>query len=496
MQRRPSTHPLRRRGQGALLTVLLGTLAAGCGLLDRRAPGRLDSPIGGKIPFATTVVRDTPTLDELDPDLLRELRAQLESTPDDVPVPSPALRLGGTGRSDFQFRGAQLGDVIASLADLAGANIVFDPSLTQPVFASFPSIRVGEALHAILDEHDLELIESPPGVFVVRDTALGGGRSRTFKLKSLKATDAVDEIQAAAGTEATVVADTAQNMIFVRGSRDAIAAVESYLAGADQLERQVLIEVNILEAILDEEFELGLTHMIDGTIDGNAFSIAQNLATPGGGAFNATLDLANGDISSTITALETIADLELISSPRVLTVSGAEAKVEVVEEIPYIEATTTTDTNGGLATTAIEQVAFKEAGIKLTVTPTIQTDGILKVTINQELSDVVGEFRTIPILDVRTIGSDFLVANEQTIVLGGLMQDRRMDTETGVPLFKDIPLVGRLFRSDLDATEKRELLIFVTPRVVDPVQAAALARIFQNHYERQRADMKLRPRVR
>lgn len=471
-------------------------LGAGCNSLDRNGPLRLESDIGGKRPVVTSIIRNSPTLAELDPELLAELRAQIERRPGEEPPVSPALKLGGDERSDLQFRGVQLGDVIASLAELAGANIVFDPALTQPVFASFPSIRVGEALHAILDENDLELIESPPGVFVVRDTLISGGRSRTFALRCLKAVDAVTAVQSVAGSEATVVADNAQNLLFVRGSRDALAAVESYLAATDKLELQVLIEVNIIEAILDEEFDLGLTHLIDGTIDGNAFTIAQNLATAGGAGFSATMNLANGDLTSTITALETIADLELISSPRVLTVSGSEARIEIIEEIPYIEASTTVDTNGGLATTATRQVAFKEAGIKLTVTPTIQADGILKVSISEEISDVVDTFLTIPVLDRRTIVSEFLVADRQTIVLGGLMQDRRSDTESGIPFFKDIPLIGRLFRSNVDSTQKRELLVFVTPRIVDPAQAAALARIYQNHYERTRSEMEFKPRTR
>ncbi|MEO0663974.1 MAG: hypothetical protein AAFZ87_20780, partial [Planctomycetota bacterium] len=101
-------------------------------------------------------------------------------------------------------------------------------------------------------------------------------------------------------------------------------------------------------------------------------------------------------------------------------------------------------------------------------------------------SEVVGRFMEIPIVDRRKLQSQFLVADRQTIVLGGLMQDRRADQETGVPLLKDVPFLGRLFRNDVDSTEKRELLVFVTPRVVDPNEAAVLARRYQADYERKR----------
>ena len=173
----------RDRGDLPWIGLGLALLAAsGCNSLDRRNSLKFQSEIGAKIPRATSLVRSSPMLEELDEELVSELRAQLEVT-GRAPMPiSPALSLGGEEVTDLQFRGAQLGDVIASLAEIADANIVFDPGLTQPIFASFPSIRVGQALHAILDENDLELIENPPGVYVVRDTLLSGGRSRNFSL--------------------------------------------------------------------------------------------------------------------------------------------------------------------------------------------------------------------------------------------------------------------------------------------------------------------------
>ena len=231
-----------------------------------------------------------------------------------------------------------------------------------------------------------------------------------------------------------------------------------------------------------------MTHAIDGSLDGNALSIAQNLSTSQAGAFNAVFDFDGGDISSTINALQSYVDLELISAPRVMTVSGAKATINVIEEIPYIQATTSTQTNGGQAISAIQEVQFKEAGVKMDVTPIIQSNGILKIVISKELSEVVGTFQTIPILDKRTLNSEFLVANRQTIVLGGLMQDRRSDAEDGIPLLKDVPILGRLFRRDVDATSKRELLIFVTPRIVDPNEASVLARRYQSHFERKRTE--------
>lgn len=484
--------------------LLAAACVLSCSHSNRTGGYRLQSEVGAKRPtVVASSIRQSPILEDLSVDELER--------PWNVPVvpveaaltdPSPALAIGSDEVVGFDFRGLTLGEVVAIIAETAQVNIVFDPALAQPVDASFPSVRVGEALYAILEQHDMELVEDPPGVYSVRGGANRSGRSRTFSLSSMSATVAADAVRAVLGiagggdaggtggnsSNAVVVADQAQNLLFVRGTRDELKAVEAYLRSADRLERQVLVEVQILEALIDEDFEMGVAHAFDGSIDGNALSIVQALGTPQAGAFNAVFDFDDGDINTTLNALQSYVDLELISAPRVMTVSGAQASIEVIEEIPFIQATTSTDTNGGASISALQEIQFKEAGVRLAVTPTIQASGILKILIMKELSEVVGEFQTVPIIDKRTLESEFLVADRQTIVLGGLMQDRRSDSERGIPLLKDIPLLGRLFRSDTDATSKRELLVFVTPRIVDPNEAAVLARRYQDHFERKRTE--------
>ncbi len=483
---RPQNHLLR----AALVAAACSFACVGT---DRSDPLRLQSEVGAKMPTVVPTVRQSPILDDLDKgELERPWSEPAQFVEAALSLESPALSIGGDDLVGFDFRGSTLGEVIALIAETAQVNIVFDPALAQPVDASFPSVRVGEALYALLEQHELELVEDPPGVYSVRNGTASGGRMRTFSLSSLSAETAAVAVRAVLGdtegNQSVVVADVAQNLLFVRGSRDELAAVESYLKSADQLERQVLVEVQILEAVSDEDFELGVTHAIDGSIDGNAFSIAQNLSTPQAGAFNAVFDFDGGDPSTAINALQSYVALALISAPRVMTVSGSTATIEVIEEVPYIQATTSTESNGGQSITALEEVEFKEAGVKMAVTPVIQSNGILKILISKELSEVVGVFQAIPIVDKRTLNSEFLVADRQTIVLGGLMQNRRSDSEEGVPLLKDVPILGRLFRSDVDATSKRELLVFVTPRIVDPNEAAVLARRYQDHFERKRSE--------
>ena len=95
---------------------------------------------------------------------------------------------------------------------------------------------------------------------------------------------------------------------------------------------------------------------------------------------------------------------------------------------------------------------------------------------------MIGYFQGIPVLDTRNLSTVMLVQDQQTVVLGGLIQDSVLEDDTGVPGLMDIPLVGRLFRSDVESRQKRQLLIFITPRILEPHEAALLAREVQNEY--------------
>lgn len=463
------------------LAVFLG---AACRALD------LEASVGHKSKDATASIRNSPSLSELDTAELDHAwidRGPEVSIHNDQEA-ATASRIGSDELMALNFVDVPLIEALAIIASRAGINVVLDPGLTQTVNASFPAVRLDDAIRILLDRSGLELVEEPKGIFWMRDLAASGGQIASFSLGALAATDAVTSLQALLGTNATIVADTNQNMVVVRGDRDTVDAARAFLERADRVKPQVLIEVHIIEAAVDERFEFGIAHAMQGTLDGNPFTINQGLNTQNAGLFSGVITVANGDVRSTINAIQDYVDLEVISVPRVLVVTNKQATIEVIEEVPYVETTTDTSTDGGASQTTQQTIAFKEAGIKLKVLPVIQESGILQVSIEKEVSEVVGQFLNIPIIDKRTINTEFMVADRQTIVLGGLMQDRRADTETGVPLLQHIPLLGRLFRADVDSSSKRELLVFVTPRIVDPNEAAVLARRFQGHYEEKRRD--------
>jgi general secretion pathway protein D len=245
----------------------------------------------------------------------------------------------------------------------------------------------------------------------------------------------------------------------------------------------VLIEARILELTLDEDFEVGLQHTIeDGDAGAGTIDFLQKLATSNS-QFSLVYDNDTVPITSALTLLSKYTGLNVVSSPRLLVLHGKEAKIDVVTEVPYILATTSTTVGGSTGSSATtEQVAFKEAGIKLTVTPLVQEGGVVQMKIHQELSEIVATFNTIPVIEKRVLDTDFSVANGQTVVLGGLLENRSSETDKGVPLLMDIPFVGRLFRSDEDSNRRRELLLFLTPRVLSPEEASSLADRYADSY--------------
>lgn len=391
-------------------------------------------------------------------------------------------KVGGDELLQVEFRDAPLGQVVQFLADQAGLNLHLDSTADRRVDVSFKSITLDDALHTLLERNRCRLVESPPGVYWVEDLDGSLPAVRTFRPRSTSVAGIAENVRALVSGTTTVIVEPSQNLVVVRGTRDDIEIVRDYLSRSDRAQRQVLIEVRVLEVTLGDTFQLGLTHDIAGSLDGHLFGLMQDLGTSDT-SFEFQFTSRDGDVDSTISAIRRLAGTDLVSSPRVLALTGTEASIDVIKEVPYINVTSTqTSSAVGQGTNVLQEVQFKEAGMKMKVTPTVQDDGSVRIQIDQELSEVVDTFNQIPVLDRRSIKSNFLVQDRATVVLGGLMQDKRTQVDKGTPGLMDIPLLGRLFRSDDDVSEKRELLVFLTPRIIEPDEVALLNGVLKREY--------------
>lgn len=290
--------------------------------------------------------------------------------------------------------------------------------------------------------------------------------------------------------------DERTNTVLVTDTPESLEKIHELVAKLDVPVRQVLIESRVVIATDDFNEEMGvrvgLTRYPDNTSSGGYGITSGNLGAVTnvfnqtiGGSTDETLEAPNrwnvnlpasnpsGSIGFEfgtlplgslleleLSAMEAEGRGEVISSPRVITANQHEAHIEQGVEIPYLEAS-----SSGAAT-----VSFKKAVLGLNVTPQITPDDrvIMDLTVNK---DSVGEWygageNKVPTVDTREVNTQVLVDNGETVVLGGIYEQVRTKSTRKVPFLGDLPIIGRLFRSDLSRDEKNELLIFVTPKIL------------------------------
>jgi type IV pilus assembly protein PilQ len=191
---------------------------------------------------------------------------------------------------------------------------------------------------------------------------------------------------------------------------------------------------------------------------GGAFLLPSTIGTSGlGGEFTfGRLGFDDKVLDLRISALESAGKGRVVSSPKILTLDGEEAEITDGTEIPY----KTTSQDG----TTTE---FEEASLSLTVTPEINPDDSLLLDIEATNSRPGPTYSDGTGIITKEAKTKLLVKNGITTVIGGVYVDSEITTQEGVPLIKDIPFLGRLFRSDRNSNERRELLIFITPRIVE-----------------------------
>ncbi len=191
---------------------------------------------------------------------------------------------------------------------------------------------------------------------------------------------------------------------------------------------------------------------------------------PGFSAF-----VAGNGARAVLRALDTVTDVNVISSPQVLVLDNQTATLQVGDEVP-VATQSAVDVNDG-DTTVVNAIEFRDTGVILSVTPRVNAGGLVTMEVEQEVSDVVQTETSgidSPTIKQRRIVSTVAVQSGQTVALGGLIRDSAGTVRAGVPLLKDIPLLGWLFSSNRVETGRTELVVLLTPRVVRNQQEATV----------------------
>jgi len=167
--------------------------------------------------------------------------------------------------------------------------------------------------------------------------------------------------------------------------------------------------------------------------------------------------------------LATLGEARLLSNPKIAVINNQEARIHVGRQEAYITSTTT---SGQTTTTTAEDVTFVDVGIQLSVTPTINDEGYITMKIKPEISSVVDTLITpsgnqIPIIDTSTAETTVMVKDNSTIIIGGLRREEEVSAAKRVPFLGDLPILGGIFRSQTKSTQRSELLVMITPHIVD-----------------------------
>lgn len=266
-----------------------------------------------------------------------------------------------------------------------------------------------------------------------------------------------------------VMADEINNAVLVYGSRVEFEKIENTLKRLDIPPTQVLIEASIIEVSLTDDLKYGLQWVFtDGMRNGLAgtgmLSTATGTAfgtTPAG--FSYTLRNSLGNVRAVLNALADKSLVNVISSPSLMVLDNHTASISVGNQQPIKVGDTIT--TGGNITSNIQ---YKDTGVSLTVTPSVNAGNMVTMQLNQSVTDV-GQVDTATgqrSFLQRQFASKVAVRSGETLVLGGLIRDNTTSGKSGLPGLQDIPIFGNLFGATAKSTNRTELLVLITPRVV------------------------------
>ena len=392
--------------------------------------------------------------------------------------------------ADFDFQGADLRMVLRSFAEISGLNVVIDPAVDGTVDIRLTRVPWDQALDVILKSNRLGYVVDGTVVRIVPLEVLAAEEAARQKLADSQAPSALamkaftlNYAQAAeleplikiAGLSkfGSIQHDKRTNVLLVRDVPDHLAAIGTLIVTLDRPEPQVEIEARIVQTNRDSARQLGVRWGGTGRLDpalGNttgwifpnsgSISVDTELSASGAtsgvslalGAINGALDL---DVA--LSALEKSGNGRIISSPKVTTQHNKQAEMTQGIQIPIQTQANNTVT-----------VDFKDAALKLRVTPRITAAStvIMDVELENATPDFSRQVNNIPPIDTQRAKTSVQVADGATTVIGGINVSREQSTEDRTPGLHRLPLLGWLFKRADSQDENRELLIFITPRIV------------------------------
>ncbi|EMS6872656.1 type IV pilus secretin PilQ [Neisseria gonorrhoeae] len=418
-----------------------------------------------------------------------------------------------TGRKiSLDFQDVEIRTILQILAKESGMNIVASDSVNGKMTLSLKDVPWDQALDLVMQARNLDMRQqgnivniAPRDELLAKDKAflqaekdiadLGALYSQNFQLKyknveefrsilRLDNADTTGNRNTLVSGRGSVLIDPATNTLIVTDTRSVIEKFRKLIDELDVPAQQVMIEARIVEAADGFSRDLGVKFGATGKKklknETSAFGWGVNSGFGGGDKWEAQTKInlpvaaaansislvraiSSGALNLELSASESLSKTKTLANPRVLTQNRKEAKIESGYEIPF---TVTTASGGGNST----NTELKKAVLGLTVTPNITPDGqiIMTVKINKDSpAQCASGNNTILCISTKSLNTQAMVENGGTLIVGGIYEENNGNTLTKVPLLGDIPVIGNLFKTRGKKTDRRELLIFITPRIID-----------------------------
>ena len=267
--------------------------------------------------------------------------------------------------------------------------------------------------------------------------------------------------------EVQIVPDESSNSLLVRASEADWPVIQEAIEALDLRPLQVLIEVLIAEVRRTRNFNLGISADVPRQPDEDSGLLLGGKLTGSAGAGDLVLEIMEiGPIGADVvlSALSSRADVTILSRPVVLAQNNQEARILVGSERPFIQVYRALPTDNAVRDQVVQ---YRDVGTSLTIRPTINHDGYVSLRILQEVSTATSELQFgAPVISTREASTQLLVRDGQTVVIGGLIDRQRDRTRSGIPVLKDLPILGGLFGSSGRADVQTEMFVFITPHII------------------------------
>lgn len=423
-------------------------------------------------------------------DLSKDTAAPIDDGLARVEMPFGPNKVYTGQKITLDFQNADIHNVFRLLAEVSKLNIVAGDDVTGKVTLKLDRVPWDQALDVVLAAKGLGMVKTGNVIRIAPLAKVAEENKRLIELqqaepmvteyiqvnygKAEKLKDQIDKIRSERGS---VTFDERTNKIVIKDTPAVIEDAKAIVSSLDEPTRQVLIEARIVEATADFSRELGVQWGGTGTKSGDhgTFTVQGQLTSPTSNfAFNPGIPAAAdalgaigfsfGRVGSSIAnldvrllAMESDGKVHIVSSPKITTLDNKEAYIQQGAKIPYLK-----QTQDGIST------EFVEATLKLIVVPHITPDNRigLNITAKKDEPDWTKTVQGTPALDIREAKTELLINDGETVVIGGIIYEKKTKTISGVPVLSKVPVLGWLFKGEKDATERTELLIFLSANTV------------------------------